>query len=59
MIEIMSGFLDYRLDVYHCRRCHRVVRTYEASDESERLAALYAHRSFNCLEPPEALPWDS
>jgi len=43
------GGLD---DAWKCQRCHKVVRLYDANNETERAVMLQAHRALNCRTDP-------
>lgn len=45
---IPDTFTEYLSDVFHCERCHRVVRTYDAVDGADRDAILEAHAALCC-----------
>lgn len=46
----LGELIDYGLGVFHCSRCHKVVRTYDARTPDEAAAILLGHLSFNCVD---------
>ncbi|MET0417303.1 MAG: hypothetical protein ABW022_14925 [Actinoplanes sp.] len=49
-----DGFTAYLDDVWHCDYCHRLVRWHDTCDDNDALAALLAHRAFNCVSAVRA-----
>ncbi len=39
-------------EVFHCGRCHNVVRTYDADTEQDALVMLQGHSMLNCVDDP-------
>ena len=48
----LARFNRYIPEVYHCGRCHRMVRTYDANTEQDALLMLQAHSMLNCVDDP-------
>ncbi len=48
----LAHFRRMRPEVYHCGRCHKVVRTYDAADEGEAALFLQTHSMLNCVDDP-------
>lgn len=53
-MSYLDHFTDYGLDVWHCKRCHKVVRLYDARTETEASLMLQAHTALNCTGDPFA-----
>ena len=46
----LPDFTSYNREVWHCERCHRLVRWYDTDNPADIPRALLAHREFNCVE---------
>lgn len=51
-MSYLDDFTDFRWDVWKCGRCHKIVRLYDANDETERALMLQGHTAFNCATDP-------
>jgi hypothetical protein len=50
--DYLDGFADYGHDVWHCLRCHGLVRLDDACDDADRVAMLQGHRALGCRSDP-------
>ncbi len=39
-------------EVFHCDRCHKAVRTYDADTDQDALVMLQAHSMLHCVDDP-------
>lgn len=54
-LDTLTPFADTGChDIWKCRRCHKIIRLYDASNDREATAMLQAHQAFNCVGDPFA-----